>query len=565
MIQKISFQNYKAFEKGEIKLKPITILLGANSVGKSSIINLLLMLQQTANSKNYKSALRLHGENVSMGECENIFRNKDTSKNIVIEFEFQSDALTYLLTKELFDNFIKQVVEPIQLISLFSKEEFIDKWGKINSKVYDSKEDFLKLIETLNGKIDKNREQSGTISYYLKRSEEIGLNDKEKLEFIYDFLVKLKKIQNDSFILSFELCNVKYKKEDIIKIKRVSLTNNNKQVFEVKFTLNQDNSAYKDIVLTSNFTNRTEVLDSKAKEEVLKLVNKNYDSTIFSWLPPYNKSIDFFSSGNSDEKYSMITQIIFQIADQSISDIKSQFTRELINHVSPLRATPKRYYFLDRANINTVLDTFDGNSLAETLKENETVNKKVNKWLKTFRLTVTVDTLQDIIHKLKIHQHSLELDIIDVGFGISQILPVIVQGFLSFDNSLTMIEQPEIHLHPKMQAELADLFIDIVNGSTTKGVFKKATDLSPKKYLLIETHSEYLLKRLMRRISDGRISAQDVAIYFVEPPQNTADSARIQEKEISADGSFEWPQDFYEGEIKKDNANYIKQLFFRKK
>ena len=50
MIQKISFQNYKAFERGEIKIKPITILLGANSVGKSSIINLLLMLQQTANS-----------------------------------------------------------------------------------------------------------------------------------------------------------------------------------------------------------------------------------------------------------------------------------------------------------------------------------------------------------------------------------------------------------------------------------------------------------------------------------------------------------------------------------
>lgn len=70
MIKKIRFVNYKAFKEGEIKIKPITILLGANSVGKSSIVNLLLMLQQTASSNTYKSALRLHGENVSMGSVK---------------------------------------------------------------------------------------------------------------------------------------------------------------------------------------------------------------------------------------------------------------------------------------------------------------------------------------------------------------------------------------------------------------------------------------------------------------------------------------------------------------
>ena len=68
---------------------------------------------------------------------------------------------------------------------------------------------------------------------------------------------------------------------------------------------------------------------------------------------------------------------------------------------------------------------------------------------------------EEIIHKLKIIQNGLSLDITDVGFGVSQVLPVIVQGFFAKSGSLTLIEQPEVHLHPRMQADLGDLFIDI--------------------------------------------------------------------------------------------------------
>ena len=108
--------------------------------------------------------------------------------------------------------------------------------------------------------------------------------------------------------------------------------------------------------------------------------------------------------------------------------------------------------------------------------------------------------IKDIIHQIVVKQNSLDLDITDVGFGVSQVLPVIIQGFLSKERSITLVEQPEIHLHPKMQADLADLFIDIaINKNVKKG--------SSSKYLIIETHSEYLLKRLRRRISENKISA----------------------------------------------------------
>ena len=126
-------------------------------------------------------------------------------------------------------------------------------------------------------------------------------------------------------------------------------------------------------------------------------------------------------------------------------------------------------------------------------------------------LKVSVSQFQDVIHKLLVNQNSLDLDITDVGFGISQILPVIIQGYLAHENSITLIEQPEIHLHPKMQADLADLFISIINSTNEEGGKKT------KKYLFVETHSEYLLKRLRRRISEGKILNDDVAIYLIDP------------------------------------------------
>ena len=583
MIRKISFQNYKAFEKGEIKLKPITILLGANSVGKSSVINLILTLQQTANSTNYKSALRLHGENVSMGECKNIFRNQDISKNLTIDIEFENDKLKYLLREELFNQLINQITQPFQYYFHFSDissnkqkndiKSVFNKRGEIDIK---TKEDFINLItniEKLNKDIAKtaNKQSDDRIAYFLRKNTNT-INEKETVKLLYDFLSETKKIEENIFSWSFELCYVtldnidcrkKEEEENILKINRLSLTNKGKQVINIKLVLSKNKTEYNDIIVTSDFINKEEILDKKAKEEFLKMIN--YNSTIFSWAPRISKNRDFLFRDINDVENSILTQTISQIIEQSITSIKSRFTRELVNHVSPLRAHPKRYYFLDKANINTVLDTFDGNSLTEILKENEKVKNQVNKWLKTFGLLhVDVSTLQDVIHKLKIKQYSLDLDITDVGFGISQILPIIVQGFWSEENSLTMIEQPEIHLHPKMQADLADLFIDIVGINTEKSLFDVRQSELPKKCLIIETHSEYLLKRLRRRISEGKISAQDIAIYFIEPPKNKNISAKIEEIKISEEGAFDWPQDFYEGELKKDNTNFIKQLFSQK-
>ena len=577
MIQKISFQNYKAFEKGEIKLKPITILLGANSVGKSSIINLLLMLQQTANSSNYKSALRLHGENVSMGECENIFRNKDMDKNIVIDFELENEKLKTYLSGYLPDFLFNQIIEIYSFLKKREQQKPNQIDINISTKKIKSKEQLLEYvsnIEELRKKIEKKSSHGKEDKLILSLCKVI--NKKNSIALLYDFITEVNKIKNNIFKLSFEICIVKSNTEDVLKICRISLSNEGKRIINIKFDFNNKNTFYDNITVTSDFIENKELIDITTKEEFKQSIK--YDSTIFSsisqnvdrwdrWDMLYFQHRfflnDFFEDDNNKSKHSIVTQILLQIINISVESVKNQFKRELVNHVTPLRATPKRYYFLDKANINTILDTFDGNSLTEILKEDENVKSKVNKWLETFGLTVNVDTLQDVIHKLKIHQHSLDLDIIDVGFGISQILPVIVQGFLSFENSLTMIEQPETHLHPKMQADLADLFIDIVGAIPQSKLLRKATS-NPQKFLLIETHSEYLLRRLRRRISEGKLLAKDVAVYFIEPPKNDCSSAEIKEKEVNDTGFFEYPKDFMDSELEKDMISFISQQLNKK-
>jgi predicted ATPase len=141
--------------------------------------------------------------------------------------------------------------------------------------------------------------------------------------------------------------------------------------------------------------------------------------------------------------------------------------------------------------------------------------------------------------KVKISATSDWVDLPDVGFGISQVLPVIVQSFYAPPNSILFIEQPELHLHPRAQANLADVLIDALN-SRQGG---KARNLQ----LIIETHSEHFLNRLQRRIAEAKpehaITADQVAAYFAEV---RGQESKLTPLELDLYGNVvNWPEDFF--------------------
>ena len=122
-----------------------------------------------------------------------------------------------------------------------------------------------------------------------------------------------------------------------------------------------------------------------------------------------------------------------------------------------------------------------------------------------------------------------EVLITDVGFGVSQILPVLVLCFYVPKGSTVILEQPEIHLHPSVQAGLADVFID---------AWKKR-----RVQIIVESHSEHLLRRLQRRIAEEELPQDDLGLYFCreEKGQSTLDTL-----EVDPFGNIaNWPQDFF--------------------
>ena len=165
-----------------------------------------------------------------------------------------------------------------------------------------------------------------------------------------------------------------------------------------------------------------------------------------------------------------------------------------------------------------------------------TVEQRVAEWLKClglvhdFRVAELVEGRRVFEVKVRKSPKSAEVLLSDVGFGVSQILPVLVLCFYVPRKSTVILEQPDIHLHPSVQAGIADVFIDAY----------KSRDVQ----ILFESHSEHLLRRLQRRIAEGEIHEDDVGLYFCST--DTSGRSKISQLKFDQFGNISnWPKDFF--------------------
>ena len=126
-----------------------------------------------------------------------------------------------------------------------------------------------------------------------------------------------------------------------------------------------------------------------------------------------------------------------------------------------------------------------------------------------------------------------EVALADVGFGVSQVLPVLTLLYYVPEGSTVLLEHPEIHLHPRVQSDLADV---IIHASKTRRV-----------QVLIESHSEHLLRRLQRRIAEEKLAKDDVALYFVTVREGRSVCETL---DVDEYGNIRnWPPEFFGDEF----------------
>ena len=209
----------------------------------------------------------------------------------------------------------------------------------------------------------------------------------------------------------------------------------------------------------------------------------------------------------------------------------------ILNFIGSYRIYPERTYYQKPKSSRQISTSGEG-YIDQILEWQEKKDEEFNQLITILKeLKILYDVKPQKIGggrfdlKVKVKRGSNWASLADVGFGVSQLLPIIVADLQLVDNSSLIMSQPETHLHPSIQAELGTYFVKQVNQS--------------EKQYIVETHSEYLINRLRLCIVKGEIKPEDVAVYYFE---NTVKEGSIAHRiEFTKQGQIlNAPQGFFD-------------------
>ncbi|MBN3887342.1 MULTISPECIES: AAA family ATPase [unclassified Nostoc] len=445
MLTNIKLKNFRAFRENiDIRIKPITILIGRNSAGKSTLIKFLLMLQQTLESSesNEGDFFTTEGRHVSLGTFKDLKNTKSNSNG----FQFTLN----LKTNSLPESIIQQIREALQKSTSIQKLE------------------------------SDSVELSVSLPFSTVTTE--------------DALGKTTSVKIASPIKADELM-AEYRVSGNIPYREI-LGNKYKHIVTCKIQ----------------------------GEQVIHKEETNLRRTRFLKFPLPNNPIDVLKSA-FDNLY------LDTVKDEIIS----------IRHLSPVREESERSVILGSPPLDDVghrgeyamphlqrLLTNGGERADFVLRHIESVidieDVKFKSQVKGF--------IPEFRAKNKLT--GAESYLADFGFGVSQCIPIFVQGALLSPGKLLIVEQPEAQIHPTAQLEMGSFFAELW---TERGV--------PS---IIETHSENIIIRLRKLIATGQLNSKDVTVAYFYIKDN---SVQVKNIDINSDGSFQkgLPMEFFGADI----------------
>ena len=441
-IREIRWQNFRPFRDTDwLEIRPITVIIGVNNSGKTSILDPLLLLKQTLRSKRAQSALVLRGDFVNAGSFSDIAYQHDDTEMVTFGIRYHRRLGPRPELPELGES------APSVCEVAFKATPAP---GVVELYRYAVLDQFDRPLVVRTLRTGQRYTLTGLQSWASEADEEIldDLSDQRAREAIL-------KSRPNHFLF------------DVDSIWNAALA------------------------AAAHSSTDTERGEGLREAEPIRLS---------SFVAKYSSVIDF-------------------TYDHIQDDLKDLF------FLGPIREEPKRLYQIsgDAPPDVGVRGEFSPEILLRGRRK--VLFRQVNTWLRRFDLPgqLRADESIDNTFKLVLLRPDIPpTNFADVGFGFSQLLPLIVQGLSAPKDSLLMAEQPEIHLNPRLQARLADFFLEI----NKRGV-----------NVLLETHSEHLILGIRRLIAEQRLKAENVALYFVEATQA---GSKVRESTFSQMGILNW-------------------------
>ncbi len=504
-------------DSGPIRIAPITLLVGQNSSGKSTFARFLPMLRQGAEARTSEPFL-WHGRLVDLGSA--------------------NEALSRFTNNHQLGISIQQKIS--------------------NSLLNSSRASLLDFIRSSNGTVTETETETELVKLSIDYCFEALGPPTYKYNFEYRQQKIFLEIDIEGNVIQFLINEAEYPNSSF-KSMLIATWSGPFPTIELKedATLNGkliNIDLIKFIVKHSDSRTGIERAIDLAKYLVSGSIYKISERALASssgdayWKRQVRKW-----GQNSSEKIQLTNLIAAQQFLGNIGlSIISVIKRELLNikYITPLRASAERYYRLQGLSVEEIDP--QGQNIAMYLHNlSPTERENFSLWMTRF-FGVGVETRSSQGHVSLFLGSDIQngYNLADTGFGYSQMLPILVQLWIAGARNKNVlrrsnvpiifaIEQPELHLHPKLQAKLVEVFLAAIEAAKVIGV-----DLR----LVIETHSEQIVSTLGLRIARGSVQSDDVNVVLFEK-ESMRQPTNVHESKFGADGVLsEWPYGFFEAD-----------------
>lgn len=570
IITKLSLTNFRSFKETQtIEFAPVTLLFGPNSVGKSTVLMALFYLQQILSKGQCDPASidALGGKFV--GGFKNLVNGKDIKKSIKIKVEYDKGNAIGSTYTYLSDLLGEQVNIALNSPSSEAKKiavEFEISWSISQKAAFISNYkvwfDEIEIVE-INSDTGLKQPMITALNYLHPLLLPEGHDD-----WLVDCFDNQVEIHNDLFDKVLEL-------KGIYNPGHAEIADGETPALEN----DEDASVFTDSCYVSEFH---ELLnDSRIPFQAF---NNSYfmslmdNSTLLhapigikgavGALPVIGQPIKSSLSMDDEKLNAVIGEILSDVIVAPLDNLLALLNDSLC--IGPLRHIPDENY--QENPYPSQADWYDGKACWDTLVQPKSSRDiAINKWLMDsdklnlgYKLVNQIDSVdslyfsphiveyinasEDEFTKIEVvkdaklalwdTQNKMQVSASEVGVGISQLLPLVVASQVS-NKGIIACEQPELHVHPKVQVAIGDLL----------------TQSNSKASFLIETHSEHLILRLLRRVRETNdnelpegkspVNPEDISVVFLSNSENGVEAKKI---DVTADGDFseDWPGGFFD-------------------